>query len=183
MTSKLPLIVRASEFAWKAHEGVARKYNSAPYITHPARVAKATAELPGATEEMVAAAWLHDVVEDTPITIETIRQEFGEKVAELVGWLTNEPKVPGENRAARKKKNADRLSKAPKDAQRIKMLDRMDNLGEMDYQGDANFAKVYVAESWDLYNAVAPADPDLAARFEATLKKVGLVVAGTVKGD
>jgi (p)ppGpp synthase/HD superfamily hydrolase len=176
VTAEAPLIVKASVFAYKAHEGVSRKYSSAPYITHPARVSKATAELPGATEEMVAAAWLHDVVEDTSITIEVIRQEFGDKVAELVGWLTNEPKVPGENRAARKKKNAERLSKAPKDAQRIKMLDRMDNLGEMDYQGAASFAKVYVAESWDLYHAVASADETLAKRFELVLNEAGLKV-------
>jgi (p)ppGpp synthase/HD superfamily hydrolase len=178
------LIVKASVFAHKAHEGVARKYNQAPYITHPARVAKATAELSGATEEMVAAAWLHDVVEDTAITLEQIRQEFGEKVAELVGWLTNEPKVPGENRAARKKKAAVRLNKAPKDAQRIKMLDRMDNLGEMDYKADGSFARVYVEESWDLFYAISNADSDLSERFETTLKRVELLVASEpMKGN
>jgi (p)ppGpp synthase/HD superfamily hydrolase len=171
-----PLIIKASEFAIKAHDGQVRKYNKAPYITHPARVAKATADLSGATEEMVAAAWLHDVVEDTPVSLETIRQEFGDKAAELVGWLTNEAKVPGENRALRKKKNAERLSKAPKDAQRIKMLDRMDNLGEMDYDQALDFCKVYIQESWDLFHAVANADETLAKRFELVLNEAKLKV-------
>lgn len=176
MSENLPLIIKASEFALKAHDGQLRKYNKAPYITHPARVAKETAKLHGSTEEMVAAAWLHDVVEDTPITLETIRQEFGEKVAELVGWLTNEPKVVGENRAVRKKKAVVRLNGAPKDAQRIKMLDRMDNLGEMDYLSDITFAKIYVAESWDLFYAVANADETLAKRFELVLNEAGLKI-------
>jgi (p)ppGpp synthase/HD superfamily hydrolase len=171
-----PLIVKASVFAHKAHEGQLRKYNQAPYITHPARVAKETAKLAGATEEMVVAAWLHDAVEDTATTIETIRQEFGGKVAELVGWLTNEPKVPGENRAARKKKAAVRLNKAPKDAQRIKMLDRIDNLGEMDYDKALDFCKVYIQESWDLFRAVAHADETLSKRFELVLNEAGLKV-------
>lgn len=168
------LIKKADAFAEKAHEGILRKFSKAPYITHPRRVKAEVMKLDGATEEMAAAALLHDVVEDTAITIETIRSEFGEKVADLVGWLTNEPKVPGENRAARKKKAVLRLNKAPKDAQRIKMLDRMDNLGEMDYEGDAGFVKIYIQESWDLFYAIANADAVLAKRFELVLNEAGL---------
>lgn len=166
------LIKKASRFAEQAHQGQARKYNRAPYITHPARVAFETSKLDGATEQMVAAAWLHDVLEDTPTSIEALQKEFGEQVAVLVKWLTNDPKVPGENRAARKKKAAVRLAAAPKEAQKIKILDRMDNLGEMDLAQDLGFAKVYLQESWDLFYAVANADMVLAARFEKTLHKI-----------
>jgi len=166
------LIKKAARFAEQAHQGQVRKYNKAPYITHPARVALETSKLDGVTEEMVAAAWLHDVVEDTPTPIETIRKEFGEKVAELVKWLTNDPKVPGENRAARKKKAAVRLAAAPKEAQKIKMLDRMDNLGEMDLAQDPGFARIYLQESLDLFYAVANADAVLAGRFEKALHKI-----------
>lgn len=173
------LIKKADAFAEKAHEGVPRKYSKAPYITHPRRIKAEVMKLDGATEEMAAAALLHDVVEDTTITLETIRKEFGDKVAELVGWLTNEPKVPGENRAARKKKNAVRLSGAPKDAQRIKMLDRMDNLGEMDYEQARDFCKIYIQESWDLFYAVANADAVLAKRFELVLNEAGLKLGWT----
>jgi (p)ppGpp synthase/HD superfamily hydrolase len=166
------LIKKASRFAEVAHQGQQRKYNRAPYITHPARVAFEASKLDGATEEMVAAAWLHDVVEDTTIPIETIKAEFGDNVATLVKWLTNDPKVPGENRAARKKKAAVRLAAAPREAKKIKMLDRMDNLGEMDLVQDPGFAKVYLQESWDLFYAVANADGTLAERFERTLHKM-----------
>lgn len=178
------LVRKAAGFAQNAHQGQLRKYNQAPYITHPARVAALTEKLEGATPEMVAAAWLHDVVEDTPVTLETIRIEFGEKVAELVKWLTNEPKVPGENRAARKQKAAIRLNKAPKEAQRIKMLDRMDNLGEMDFKEDSDFVKVYIAESWTLLYAVGNADTELQAKFEAAIKvaEVNLAAALQQKG-
>jgi (p)ppGpp synthase/HD superfamily hydrolase len=167
------LVKKAANFAQNAHQGAVRKYNGAPYITHPARVAAAVANLEGATSEMVAAAWLHDVVEDTTITLDVVQKEFGEVVAHLVKWLTNDPKVPGENRAARKKKNAVRLSGAPKDAQKIKMLDRMDNLREMDLVQDRGFAKVYLEESWDLLYAVGNSDRDLAERFEAVLNMIG----------
>ena len=173
------LIRKADAFAEKAHAGVSRKYSNAPYITHPRRIKAEVMKLEGATEEMAAAALLHDVVEDTPIKLETIRAEFGDKVAELVGWLTNEPKVPGENRAARKKKNAARLSGAPKDAKRIKMLDRMDNLGEMDYDQARDFCKIYIQESWDLFHAVANADAVLAERFELVLNEAGLKLGWT----
>ena len=173
------LIRKADAFAEKAHEGTVRKYSNAPYITHPRRVKAEVMKLDGATEEMAAAALLHDVVEDTPVKLDTIRAEFGDKVAELVGWLTNEPKIPGENRAVRKKKAVVRLNSAPKDAQRIKMLDRMDNLGEMDYDQARDFCKIYIKESWDLFYAVANADDVLAKRFELVLNEAGLKLSWT----
>src|SRR5262245_49269024 len=116
------LIIKASIFARKAHEGQVRKYSGLPYIQHPARVAGEAALLDGADEEDVAAAWLHDVVEDTTVTLQAIREDFGDRVADLVDWLTNPKKMDGENRAARKAKVAAKLAKAPREAKRIKML-------------------------------------------------------------
>ncbi|WP_456450782.1 RelA/SpoT family protein [Hydrogenimonas sp.] len=79
-------IVEALEFAKKAHEGQARK-SGEPYVVHPILVAAITARI-SADETMVVAALLHDVVEDTPHTIEEIRERFGEDVAKLVEGLT-----------------------------------------------------------------------------------------------
>lgn len=168
------LVIRASVFARRAHEGQTRKYGGDPYIAHPARVAGETALLPGATEETVAAAWLHDVVEDTAVTLDDIRREFGDRVAELVGWPTNPPKTAGENRAARKAKTSARLADAPGDAKRIKMLDRIDNLRDTDPGNpkETAFARLYAAESRALLEAVGDADEILALRLLGAIEEL-----------
>src|ERR1700722_4202247 len=87
MTSTL--IEKAKEFALQAHEGLFRK-NSAhePYSVHIQEVAALVDESGGSAEE-IAAAWLHDVVEDTQYTIADIRQRFGDIVAYIVDGLTD----------------------------------------------------------------------------------------------
>lgn len=84
------LEARAHAFATDAHGDIdqRRKYTGEPYIVHPIAVAELVRSVPH-TPEMIAAALLHDVVEDTPVTIEGIETEFGARVAELVGWLTD----------------------------------------------------------------------------------------------
>jgi GTP diphosphokinase / guanosine-3',5'-bis(diphosphate) 3'-diphosphatase len=80
------LICSAFEFAYKLHEGQNRK-SGEPYICHPVAVAGLLREL-GASSSMVAAGFLHDVVEDTDITIEEIEQHFGPEVKKLVDGVT-----------------------------------------------------------------------------------------------
>ena len=82
----LPSTQTALTFALKAHEGQTRK-SGEPYIVHPILVAAITAAF-SSDETMVQAALLHDVVEDTPCTIEELRATFGEDVAHLVEGLT-----------------------------------------------------------------------------------------------
>ncbi len=77
----------AFELARKAHDGQERKGGD-PYILHPIAVANIVAEDLGMDANMVIAAFLHDVVEDTSYTIEDIRERFGEDVAFLVGVVT-----------------------------------------------------------------------------------------------
>lgn len=77
---------RAYAFAEKAHEGVKRA-NGDPYISHPIAVAE-TVHAWNLDEASIAAAFLHDVVEDTDITVKDIAERFGEEVAELVDGVT-----------------------------------------------------------------------------------------------
>src|ERR1700719_3147112 len=74
-------VERARIFATAAHTAVkqTRKYTHEPYINHPAAVVKLVASVPH-TPEMLAAAWLHDVVEDTGVTLKILDAEFGGKV-------------------------------------------------------------------------------------------------------
>lgn len=87
------LVERAMSLALRAHEGQYRKDAPTPYITHPVRVALILARQ-GFDDELLAAALVHDVVEDTNITIEELRHELGEEVAALVEPLTHNAALP-----------------------------------------------------------------------------------------
>ena len=101
------LVVRAKEFAKEKHddnpivERRFRKYTKKPYWTHCERVAN-TLTMVGMKPEVVAAAWLHDLVEDCPVTSEEIEKLFGTKVARLVAEVTNPSKLIDGTRAVRK---------------------------------------------------------------------------------
>ena len=79
----MELVSRAIEFAVKAHDGMRRKKSEAPYILHPMEAAVIVGTIT-ADQHLIAAAALHDVVEDAQITLEEIEASFGERVRELV---------------------------------------------------------------------------------------------------
>lgn len=147
------LILRAAELAYRAHEGQTRKYDGMPYIHHPARVAGRTAVLPGATEDMVAAAYLHDVLEDTTVPYDEIARVTNPQVANYVRWMTNPSKGSKLSREERKAMDREHLRKAPKEVKRIKMLDRIDNLRDM-AGAESDFKKLYAKESILLYDVI-----------------------------
>lgn len=138
------LIDRARAFATTAHNGQVRKYTGLPYITHPEAVAEIVRSVPH-TPEMIAAALLHDTIEDCGVSLDTIKSGFGPHVADLVYWLTDVSKPSDGNRA--KRKDIDRLhtSRAPAEAQTIKYADLIDNLFTI-VEHDPDFAKVYLRE-------------------------------------
>ena len=94
---------------------------------------------------MLAAAILHDTVEDTDVTIEDIYSMFGTEVGELVGWLTDVSKPTDGNRAARKQLDREHTLAAPFEAQIIKVADLISNSQSI-AEHDKDFAKVYMAE-------------------------------------
>jgi (p)ppGpp synthase/HD superfamily hydrolase len=155
---------RARTFATAAHAAVAqlRKYTNEPYIVHPAEVVSILKTRPH-DPEMVAAAWLHDVVEDTGVSIEVIRAEFGSKVSDLVGWLTDVSRPEQGNRATRKAIDRAHTAAAPAEAQTIKLCDLISNTRSI-VEHDAEFARVYLAEKRLLLEVMTKADPELMAR-------------------
>ena len=155
------VVEKAKVFATAAHAAVAqlRKYTNEPYIVHPAEVAGIVATVPH-TDEMLAAAWLHDTVEDTGVTIETIRAEFGEKVAELVGWLTDVSRPDHGNRAARKAVDRAHTAMAPAEAQTIKLADLISNTRSI-MEHDEKFAKTYLEEKRLLLEVMTKGDATL----------------------
>jgi (p)ppGpp synthase/HD superfamily hydrolase len=160
---------RARVFATAAHAAVGqlRKYTHEPYIVHPAEVVSIVQTVPH-TEAMLAAAWLHDVVEDTGVTIETVRAEFGTEVADLVSWLTDVSRPEQGNRAHRKALDRAHTAAAPAEAQTVKLADLISNTRSI-MAHDAEFAETYLAEKRLLIEVMTRADAELLARARAQI--------------
>lgn len=157
----MTIVERARIFATAAHASAAqlRKYTGEPYIVHPCEVAGIVATVPH-TQEMLAAAWLHDVVEDTGVTNEVIRAEFGDTVAELVGWLTDVSRPEQGNRAVRKAIDRAHSAMAPAQAQTVKLADLISNSRSI-MQHDPEFARTYLQEKRLLLEVMNKGDATL----------------------
>ena len=132
------------DFAVKAHAGQTRKYTGDDYIVHPMAVADMV-EKHGGDEVQVCAALLHDVVEDTTVTFDDIRDNFGGDIAIMVRWLTDTSKPSDGNRRIRKGIDAKRLAEAPAEAQFVKLADLIDNASTI-FRFDKSFAKQFHKE-------------------------------------
>ena len=121
---------RALEFATRAHEGAVRKGSSIPYITHPVETAEIVSGMTD-DEDVIIAALLHDVAEDTVYTLDDIRKSFGDRVAELVAGET-ENKRRGQNPSdtwyIRKKETLDHLKNAPIEVKLLALADKLSNM-------------------------------------------------------
>lgn len=149
---------RALIFARRAHESIdqRRRYTNQPYIVHPMAVANIVKSV-WHTPEMVAAAYLHDVVEDTPMEIEDIYLAFGHDVAELVDWLTDVSTPADGTREERKRLDREHIAKAPAEAQTIKLADLIDNT--ISIKGhDPDFWRVYRREKLLLLEVLTKGD-------------------------
>ena len=138
------MVQRAIWFATQAHAGQTRKYTGEPYVNHPVEVMQLVSTVTD-DPEILAAAVLHDVVEDTPATIMNIRIGFSPRVAELVNDLTDVSKPQDGNRATRKELDRQHTAKASPDAKTIKLADLISNSRSI-VKDDPNFAKVYMKE-------------------------------------
>jgi len=161
LTRTIDLETRAHAFAKAAHECIdqRRKYTNEPYIVHPMAVAELVRSIPH-TPEMLAAAYLHDVVEDTPVTIHEIREEFGPEVGDLVEWLTDISQPGDGNRRVRKELDRQHLAKATPDAKTIKLADLIDNALTI-REHDPQFWKVYRREMRALLEVLGEGDATL----------------------
>ena len=123
------MIVAAGRTAAAAHEGQFRR-SGEPYITHPVAVATIVAEL-GLDEQTVAAALLHDAVEDTGLTLETIEETFGEGVARVVDGVTKLDRLQFNSKEAQQAATIRKMLVAMADDWRvllIKLADRLHNM-------------------------------------------------------
>lgn len=123
------MVERALEFATKAHEGQFRKGTKRPYIMHPIEVSDIVATMTD-DEEIICAALLHDTVEDCEeITGDVIRQNFSDRVAELV-LMESEDK--SKTWLERKGHTIEHLKTAPREVQMIALGDKLSNMRDID---------------------------------------------------
>lgn len=131
----LPRIEAAYELAKKAHEGQVRSSGD-PYISHPIAVAVILVGL-GMDSDTIIGALLHDVVEDTSVTLEDIEKQFGADVAELVDGVTKLANIPYSSRAEQQAENVRKMLLAmAKDVRVviIKLADRLHNMRTLDFR-------------------------------------------------
>jgi hypothetical protein len=152
---------RARLYATEAHSRInhLRKYTGQPYQVHLKAVAKRVASV-CSDEQVIAAAWLHDVVEDTPATFQDIELEFGSRIRQLVYELTDVSRPGDGNRATRKRIDREHLQLASADGKTIKLADLIDNCADI-CRNDERFGRVFLAEMSELLPLLQGGDPRL----------------------
>ncbi len=147
------LLDRAIIFAVKAHAGTERRGKGFPYIVHPMEAMEIVSTMT-ADQELLAAAALHDTVEDTDVTVDQLRSEFGDRIADLVDVesdVMDEGVSEEESWRARKEAGIRRLARAGRDAKIVALGDKLSNMRAIarDYaaQGDA---------FWSIFHAKDP---------------------------
>lgn len=158
-----PHVQTALAYAAGAHDGVGqkRKYTGEDYWHHPVEVLDILLDnLPDVSKHMQIAALLHDVVEDTKVSLDQVCDAFGEIVAIYVEQLTDVSKPEDGNRAARKAIDLAHTAKASPEAKTIKLADLISNSRSI-VARDPEFAKVYLAEKRALLQVLKEGDPTL----------------------
>ena len=168
------LLDRAIIFAVKAHHNSERREKGFPYIVHPMEAVEIVATITS-DQELLAAAVLHDTVEDTDVTLEDIRHEFGDRVASIVE-AESDKNIEGVSETdtwmERKQTAIDRLRQAPLDAKIVAMGDKLSNMRAIyrDYltKGDSLWQIFHVSDKsvheWR-YRKLAESLSDLSDTF------------------
>lgn len=151
----IDLIKKAYILASEAH-GDQRRISGVPYILHPTSVACILVDL-GMDSESISAALLHDVVEDTEVTLEEIKKEFGENIAHLIDGVTKLKKIPYSNREVQQAENIRKMLIAMSDDIRviiIKLADRLHNLRTIECMREQKRRDIAL-ESMEVYVPIA----------------------------
>ncbi len=125
-----PLWQLAASFAARAHRNQVRNDEQTPYFSHPARVALTVAVRFGCDDETaIAAAFLHDVIEDTTVDYDDLLKDFGREIADIVACLSKDPRVV---EPERERLYDTQLAAGPWQARLVKLADVHDNLADAD---------------------------------------------------
>lgn len=167
-------ILKAYYFAENAHEGVdqLRKYTNDPYINHPVEVMEILSDIGINNFGILQAALLHDVVEDTNISIHAITDSFGSYVSAMVSDLTDVPNPLDGNRAYRKAIDRNHISQGMPSSKTIKLADMISNSRSI-VKNDPKFARVYLPEKRLLLGVLKEGDKRLWDECDKILREHG----------
>lgn len=169
------IILRAVDFAAKYHANQRRKCPEAtPYINHCIAVARLVASSQRAWPTVVAAAVLHDVVEDTPATLQDVENAFGPEIAAMVAQVSDDKSL---SKLERKQKRLEPCT-ASQEVRLIKLADKYDNLCSLTISPPVGWSEErirgYAAWAWHECQFYMEADPSLALLTFQKIKELGV---------
>ena len=168
------LVLKAAQFASLKHRDQRRKdVEASPYINHPISVARVIAEVGGVDDpEILAAALLHDTLEDTDTSSEELDKEFGERVRNLVEEVTDDKRLPKGERKERQIKHAANISEG---AVLIKLGDKISNVLDVTNSPPTNWSlerrKDYLDWAEAVINNCADVNRKLKEHFSEVLAR------------
>jgi guanosine-3',5'-bis(diphosphate) 3'-pyrophosphohydrolase len=166
----LALLLKALSFAAHKHRDQRRKDAAAsPYINHPIALAEVLAGEGGVTDlEVLAAALLHDTIEDTATTLEELQRHFGERIAAMVAEVTDDKALP---KAERKRLQIERAGGISRGAKLVKLADKICNLRDVarhpPEKWDLARRREYFEWARQVIDGLRGAHPGLEAAFDA----------------
>lgn len=160
-------VTKAIEFAAKAHDGMARKKDKTPYILHPLEAAVIVGTMTD-NQDIISAALLHDVVEDTDITIEEIEEIFGNRVRALVESETEDKRAdlpPEDTWRIRKEESLEELASCgDTDVLMLWLGDKLSNM--------RSFYRIWKAEGDSMWQAFNQKDPKQQLWYYSTIAEL-----------
>jgi len=151
LSQKQSKIVKAFEYAFVHHKGTTRKGTKIPYIAHPLDVASILMKN-NASEDVIIAGLLHDVIEEENVTLEELKRDFGEKVAQLVDFATEPADLRKRNRKkswkTRKRHTLDHLDTATQEEKLLSCADKLSNIRDT-----INDYRELEDKLWERFNA------------------------------
>lgn len=160
-------VTRAIEFAAQAHDGMQRKKDKTPYILHPLEAAVIVGTMTS-DEDVICAAVLHDVVEDTEITIEAIEEKFGSRVRMLVESETEDKRAdlpPEDTWKIRKEESLEELkSCGDTDVLILWLGDKLSNM--------RSFYRIWKEEGDSMWQSFNQKDPEKQKWYYSTIAEL-----------
>jgi len=167
---------KAASFAARAHGEQMRKDNETPYIAHPFRVAMTVRDVFEIDDaNILAAALLHDTIEDTTTDYDEVQEEFGPAIASLVAALTKDMRLPEDRR---EKEYMKQLKSAPWEARLVKLADVYDNLAD---SPTASMEKSSIRKAEEVLQLADTGEPELARAVKELKQLIGVYenISGT----
>ena len=172
MPTHMELVLQAAAFAAEKHRTQRRKDIETPYINHPLQLAYILVQADVEDPKILAAALLHDTIEDTNTTLDEIEIVFGYEIARIVDECSDDKTKP---KLERKQAQIDHAAQLSRAARLVKLADKIANVSDIEGAPPAGWSLERKREYFDWSKAVVDqlrgTHPGLEARFDAEYKK------------